>query len=155
MQFSEFLKNSSLEARGTKTRRSTDSSSHLFFQFKISILGSKYGIWWHSEKCVPGDPRHVRVVDKPTILSKIFLDAKTSLLGRKYAICWVSEKSTSGGLGHPTAADRSPVISANSKMLSQREPLLRPIIMATWSDFPRILSDLISMRFGQTDVFQI
>ena len=28
--------------------------------------------------------------------------------------------------------------------------ILRPIIMATWSDLPRILSDLISVRYGRT-----
>ena len=87
-------------------------------------------------------------------VKKIF-DVKIGLSGPKYAILRVSENSALGGSRHRTAADRPPVISTNSKMLSWREPLLRPIIMATGSDLPRILLDLISVRYGQTDVCQI
>ena len=60
-------------------------------------------------------------------------------------------------LGRPEAPESRRlilVISTNSKMSSRREPPLRPIIMATWS-VPRILSDSLSLRYGQTDVRQI
>ena len=63
----------------------------------------------------------------------------------------VSEKLTSGDTRHPTAADQSPVISTNSKMLSRWEPLFCPLIIATGSDLPKILLDLIMVRYGQTD----
>ena len=42
--------------------------------------------------------------------------------------------------GWPEAPDRPhPIISTNLQILPQREPLLSPIIMATWSDLLRIL----------------
>ena len=64
---------------------------------------------------------------------------KIGLFGPRYAIRRVSEKSILGGLTHPTA-----VISINSKIFSQREPPLRPIIIVTWSDLNGIENMCIS-----------
>ena len=56
----------------------------------------------------------------------------------------------SPGLGYLKAVDKPPVISSDSKMLSRREHLLSPIIIATLSDLQKILLDFTSEGYRQT-----
>ena len=64
------------------------------FCSQISHLGSKYAIWSNYEKWVRGGLRHVRVVDRPTLVSEFFLGGIIGISGDKYAIRRVCEKLT-------------------------------------------------------------
>ena len=62
-------------------RRLTHSKSHFYFQFKISIMESRYAIWQDSKKSVRGEPRHPRVVNRQTIASEKFFRCKIRHFG--------------------------------------------------------------------------
>ena len=83
-------------------RRLTHSKSHFYFQFKISIMESRYAIWQDSKKSVRGEPRHPRVVNRQTIASEKFFRCKIRHFGGQ--IC-DSVSFWKIDLGNPEAPD--------------------------------------------------
>ena len=138
----------------------------LRFVSKISVLGSKYAIWWNSKKSVLDNPRHTGVVYRPNIgpgWPKVYLSRrptdysdekffrlKNRPFGCQISIWGDSEKSTLGGPRYLTVADKLPVATNNSKSGSPSEPLLSPIGMGESSHLWLGLVQ-IDIWAGQTD----
>ena len=149
MRFGGILKNRSAVARGMLQSSTDRLEQPKFFRFRISILVSRCVIWWHSEKLVRGGQRHVRVADLPTIVSekKKISVQKQAFQGPNMRFSeFLENRSTVARGTREQPTDHPPRNLHQLKNVVQREPLLWPIIMDTWSDLESILLYLLILR---------